>query len=252
MAYRLHRFEGVEQFLYTAQIRRYVPRQSDSRTNPCMSELSIGFSAFRKALLQSEKRRIFGVVAFLLIFACAILIRVILFRSHMNPWGALILIAVVVYELLLLGVVRNALKSESRPPDALLLFSIILELAIPALGIACFSSPRLLPVYRPLATPWVLAFFPLMMLSVFRLNPRVSQIAGVTAAVGYLAGAYYLGWRVNLENFSQHTVTQTAVMFYAAILLATGFIAGMVSGEIRKHVIAALRDAETQSHLRQI
>jgi serine phosphatase RsbU (regulator of sigma subunit) len=70
--------------------------------------------------------------------------------------------------------------------------------------------------------------------------------------VGYLASAYYLGWRPSPENLSLHTPQQTAVVFYAAILLASGFIAGMVSGEIRKHVQAALHDAETQRQLKQI
>jgi len=97
-----------------------------------------------------------------------------------------------------------------------------------------------------------LALFPLIMLSVLRLNPRASQLAGVVATVGYLASAYYLGWRPSLENLREHTVTQTAVGFYAAILLASGFIAGMVSGEIRKYVQAALHEAEMQRQLKEV
>jgi serine phosphatase RsbU (regulator of sigma subunit) len=42
------------------------------------------------------------------------------------------------------------------------------------------------------------------------------------------------------------------VVFYAAILLASGFIAGMVAAEIRKHVEAALREAETYRQLKQV
>jgi serine phosphatase RsbU (regulator of sigma subunit) len=134
----------------------------------------------------------------------------------------------------------------------LLVFNITLEIVVFAMGIAFFSSPKLAPEYRPLATMWVPALFPLIMLSVLRLNPQVSRIAGAVAAAGYLASAYYLGWRPSLVNLSQHPVTQTTVAFYAVILLASGFVAGMVSGEIRKYVEAALHEAEMQRQLKEV
>lgn len=216
------------------------------------TDMQVDSLAFRKALLQSEQRRIYGIVAFLLIFAAAILFRILVFRSQMSPWGVFLLLAVVAYELVALSAVTKALKTDRDLPEGLWLFSIILEIAVPALGIAYFTSSRLPVEYRPLATPWVLAFFPLILLSVLRLNPRVSRIAGVAAAIGYLASAYYVGWRPSLENLAQHTTAQTAVGFYTAILLVSGFIAGMVSGEIRKHVQAALHEAETQRQLKQV
>jgi hypothetical protein len=208
--------------------------------------------AFHTALLESERRRIYGITAFLFVFAVAIAARILIFGSHMSPWSVFVLLAVVAYELWTLSVVTRALKTGAKLSEGLLLFNVILEMVVPALGVAYFSSPRLAFEYRPIATPWVLAFFPLLMLSVLRINPRVSQIAGVVAVVGYLAGAYYLGWRPSLENLRQHTAEQTAVVFYAAILLASGFIAGMISGEVRKHVQAALHDAETQRQLKEV
>jgi serine phosphatase RsbU (regulator of sigma subunit) len=48
------------------------------------------------------------------------------------------------------------------------------------------------------------------------------------------------------------SVTQTAPPFYAAILLASGFVAGAVANEIRKHVQAALREAETTRKLERV
>jgi serine phosphatase RsbU (regulator of sigma subunit) len=215
-----------------------------------MNELNS--QAFRTALLESERRRIYGTMAFLLAFAAAIAVRIVVFGSHMSPWGMLVLLVVGGYELWMLSAVGKALKTAGRLPDALWVFTIVLELAVPALGVAFFASPRLQFEYKPIATPWVLAFFPLIMLSVLRLNPRVSRIAGVAATVGYLVAAYYVGWRPSLEDLRHHTVEQTAVTFYAAILLASGFIAGLVGGEIRKHVQAALREAETERLLKQV
>jgi serine phosphatase RsbU (regulator of sigma subunit) len=217
-----------------------------------MTDLHADSLAFRKALLQSERRRIYGVTAFLLIFAAAIAIRILVFGSHMSRSGVLVLLLVVAYELWTLSVVTKALKGERSLPGALLVFNITLEIVVFTMGVAFFSSPKLAPEYRPIATMWVPALFPLIMLSVLRLNPRVSQIAGAVAAAGYLASAYYLGWRPSLENLSQHPVTQTTVLFYGAILLTSGFVAGMVSGEIRKYVQATLHEAEMQRQLKEV
>jgi hypothetical protein len=127
-----------------------------------------------------------------------------------------------------------------------------LEIAFQVVGIACFSSSLLAFEYRPLATPWVLALTPIIMLSVLRLNPQISRIAGIAATGGFLVSAYYLGWRPSLENLSQHSITQTTVLFYAAIILESGFIAGIISGEIRKHLEAALHEAEIQRQLKEV
>jgi serine phosphatase RsbU (regulator of sigma subunit) len=217
-----------------------------------MSDLKVDSLAFCRALLQSERRRIYGIIAFLFVFAAAITTRIVIFRSHMSPWGIFVLLSVVAYELWMLSAITKALKTGKDLPHPLWTFNIILEIAVPILGIIYFSSPRLAFEYRPIATPWVLALFPLIMLSVLRLNPQISRIAGVTATLGYLASAYYLGWRPGPADLSQYTVEQTAVVFYAALLLTSGFIAGMVSSEIRKHVEAALHEAETQRQLKQV
>ena len=62
----------------------------------------------------------------------------------------------------------------------------------------------------------------------------------------------YLGWRVNPHNLHIHTAAQTAVIFYAAVLVASGFVAGMISSEVRRYVNAALHQAEIESQLKQV
>jgi serine phosphatase RsbU (regulator of sigma subunit) len=47
-------------------------------------------------------------------------------------------------------------------------------------------------------------------------------------------------------------MAQAIVPFYAAIILATGFIAGAVASEIRQYVQAALHEAETERQLKQV
>jgi serine phosphatase RsbU (regulator of sigma subunit) len=233
-------------------VPRRIGRKKSVRLDEPMNEPQADSLVFRKALLLSEQRRILGVIVFLFIFATAIAIRIVVFRSSMSAWGVFVISLALAYELLILRSVNVALKKESDIPNALWFCGIVLEMSIPALGIAYFSSPSLAMEYRPLATPWVLAFFPFIMLSVLRSNPLICNIAGVVAAFGYLSASYYLGWRINLENLRQHTTAQTAVLFYAAILLASGFFAGMVAREIRKHLEAALNEAKVEGQLKQV
>ena len=165
---------------------RAIFRNLSARRLQPMSDLQVDSLAFRKALLQSERRRIFGVTAFLLAFVVAAGVRIFIFRSSVNPWALVALFFLLAYELLMLWVVRKALVTGNDLPQALWTLSIVLEISFPVVGIACFSSPLLLAFeYRPLATPWVLSLTPIIMLSVLRLNPQVSRIAGIAATGGF-------------------------------------------------------------------
>jgi hypothetical protein len=50
-----------------------------------MTQSQIDSAAFPQALLQSEKRRIFGVIAFVVAFTLAISIRILVYGSAMSP-----------------------------------------------------------------------------------------------------------------------------------------------------------------------
>ena len=217
-----------------------------------MTEAEISSAAFQQALLRSEKRRILVVIAFVIVFSFLIAIRLFVYGSAMNPWSLFASILLIGYELVALRVVDQALRKGTDLPTGLWAFSVLLESAFPAVGIAFLASPRLEAAYRPLATPWVLAFFPFLILSVLRLSPRISRAAGIAATLAYMAAAYHHGWRPSFHDLANRSVTQTAVGFYALILLASGFIAGAVAGEIRKYVVAALQEAETKRQLEQV
>lgn len=135
-------------------------------------------------------------------------------------------------------------------PKVLWNSSIALESLFPALGIAFLASSRLSPDYRPLATPWVLAFFPFILLSVLRLSPRLCWISGVSSTIGYLVAAFITGWR--FTGSDGFTVTETGVAYFAALILATGILAAGVAAQIRMHVEAALLEAETEHQLKQV
>jgi serine phosphatase RsbU (regulator of sigma subunit) len=212
---------------------------------------NIKSKAFERALLRTERLRILGVILTVSVFGITAAIRIYLFGSHMNHIGVYFTAGLVVYELLVLRSVQRSIDSEPRIPDWFWTINVIVEMSVPALGVAFLVSDRLAPDYRPLATPWVLLFFPFLVLSTLRLSPLVSLVAGATGALGYLAAAAHSGWHIK-SDLSTNPAAHSAVPFFAIMICASGFIASLVAREIRTHVQAALREAETERQLKQM
>jgi len=206
---------------------------------------------FRHALLRSEKKRIVGVIVFVCFFAVLAIVRIFVLGSAMSRWGIVVAALVIAFELGLYRAVNRSLHSGKDISNFVWYVTSVLECLFPAVGVAFLASTRILPDYRPLATPWVLAFFPFMLLSVLRLTPRLCWVCGMVSALGYLTAAYVTGWHFS-PGPSGFTVTQTAVKYFAFVLLITGALAAEVAAEIRTHVEAALREAETQNQLKQV
>ena len=207
--------------------------------------------AFRHVLLKSEKKRIVGVIAFVSFFAILAAVRIFLLGSAMSAWTLVAAALVIAFELGLFRAVNRSVHTGKDISNFVWYFSSILECLFPAVGVAFLASTRLLPDYRPLATPWVLAFFPFILLSVLRLTPRLCWVCGIVSALAYLTAAYVAGWHFS-PGPSGFTVTQTAVKYFAFLLLITGALAAGVAAEIRTHVEAALHEAETQHQLKQV
>jgi len=207
--------------------------------------------AFRHVLLKSEKKRIVGVIAFVSFFAILAAVRIFVLGSAMSAWTLVAAALVIAFELGLFRAVNRSVYSGKDISNFVWYFSSVLECLFPAVGVAFLASTRLLPDYRPLATPWVLAFFPFILLSVLRLTPRLCWVCGIVSALAYLTAAYVVGWHFS-PGPSGFTVTQTAVKYFAFLLLITGALAAGVAAEIRTHVEAALHEAETKHQLKQV
>lgn len=220
-----------------------------------MSELKVSSQAFYAAELRSERVRIFGVFGFLGVVSLVLMVRAFflhttVLNSHVG-WNLTLAVALGVYEYVMLRIVDRALRANQEFPRILWLSGTILETAVPAVGVAWLTSTGFESAYRPLASPATLLFFVFIILSILRLDPWICRVAGITAFVSYIAAAVYLGWIPPTPGHAA-PVTQTDVSLYAIILLVSGFIAGAVAGEIRKHVEAALREAETRRQLDRV
>jgi serine phosphatase RsbU (regulator of sigma subunit) len=216
-----------------------------------IEEMKQTSQAFRQALLKSEKKRILGVIAFVSFFAVLAIVRIFVFGSAMSRWSVVASVVVVVFELSLLRAVNQRLTSTEYLSSSVWYVSAAVELVFPALGVALLASSRLAADYRPLATPWALAFFPFILLSVLRLDRSLCWFSGLISALGYLAAAHATGWRL-LAGPDGFTVTQTAVLYFGLLLVVTGALAGEVSAEIRSHVDLAVKEVAVQHQLKQV
>ncbi|HKM67583.1 MAG TPA: PP2C family protein-serine/threonine phosphatase [Candidatus Acidoferrum sp.] len=220
-----------------------------------MAPNNIASPAFHAAALRSERVRIFGVLAFLAVVALVLTMRVFLLHttvlnSH-AVWNLILFTAVGLYEYAMLRLTNRALRRKEQFPRIVWITSTILETAVPAIGVAWLTTTSFESAYRPLASPATLLFFVFIILSILRLDPWICRLAGITATISYLAAAVYLGW-IPPTPGAPSPVTQTDVSLYAVILLLSGFVAGGVAGEIRKHVEAALREVETKRQLDRV
>ena len=219
-----------------------------------MAQEQIKSPAFQNAALQSERLRILGVLGFMTILVIVTAVRVFVIHTVEATswaWTFFLVALVMAYELWMLRKVGLALKSNICLGPRFWILSTILETSIPALAIAFLTSARVEIAYRPLATPAVLVFFILIILSTLRLNPGICALSGAVAAISYICAALYLGWRPPIPGVPA-PVTQTSVSLYAITLLLGGLVAGAVAREIRKHVQSALREAETKQKLEAI
>lgn len=219
-----------------------------------MSNTQITSEAYQNAELKSERLRIFGVFGFLGFLLVVLIIQVFVVRTvrpadHHLRSSLFLMIVIAGYEYWMLRRVDNVLKGQSglaRPWWAL---STALEASIPAWAIAFLPHPDVDAVYRPFATPLVLVFPIFVILSTLRLRPWITVFSGTVAAISYIAAALYLGWRPHAIDTPAASVAHTAVTLNGVTLFATGVVAGAIARQIRNHVLAAFRQAETRRKL---
>jgi serine phosphatase RsbU (regulator of sigma subunit) len=220
-----------------------------------MSQQAIESAAFHDAELRSERLRILALLGFAAILVIVTVIRVFVIRTASDGtswiWRILLPSLFIAYEVWMLRKVHLALESHGSLPVRFWIISTILETSIPALAIAFLNSQQIDAVYRPIASPALLAFFIFIILSTLRLDPWISFLSGSVASVTYVCAAVYLGWRLPLPG-TPAPVSQTNVSLNVMTLFLGGMVAAAVAGQIRKHLQAALREAETKRQLEAV
>src|SRR5271167_3836457 len=161
-------------------------------------EIRTSSPAFRKALLESERLRLRIIIATIAaVFVIrAVRIALLMSRESLYPWllTNLFLAVFAIYELLMLRAVNRSIRSGGDLPRTAWIAGIVLETCVPAFALVIFSGGAIEAAYKPLANPAVLLYFIFIILSTLRLDPNISRLSGIVAAVSYVAAAAYLGW----------------------------------------------------------
>jgi serine phosphatase RsbU (regulator of sigma subunit) len=222
-----------------------------------MTELQSKSPAFRQALRQSERLRIYILLASVAFIVAVRGIRTIVAPTPENVStfaSYLLLICVVVcLEFATLLALRRAIHEERPMAGAFWFLNILVELAVPAIAIASISGSSVAAEYRPITNPSFLIFFLFLTLSTLRLNPSLSLLCGIFASASYIVAAVHTGWRPPYSHLDISLYSpEKTVLTYAISLVLGGVVAAVVAGEFRKQVEAALREAETRREVQHL
>ncbi|MCM3902659.1 MAG: hypothetical protein ND866_13210 [Pyrinomonadaceae bacterium] len=218
-----------------------------------MNTQSIQSEAFRRAALKSESYRIIGLLCVLCaVFVFAIARDLAAGEFRLLVTQTLFFSFAVAGEALVLVIVKRAVRLGRDVHPAVWVLNVLMESLFPTLGLLLLIESQYIDPYRSLVAPVVLVYLLFIILSTLRLSPMLSLLTGVFSALGYLA--------VTLYTFAQYanpdagTVVFPSVLyfFYAGLILAGGIIAAAVAGQIRSHVLAALREADLQRELERV
>jgi serine phosphatase RsbU (regulator of sigma subunit) len=209
--------------------------------------------AFQEAALRSERVRVIGVLVTLALLLLIAAGRALVSRNGLEirylPGVILLIGAMMVHEGLMLAMVNRRTATRQDLPAWGWKANLLVEALFPTLALLWFTESPLLGPYRALVAPAVLTYFFFILLSTLRLNPSQSRWAGILSGVGYLTVAAYTFVRYpSADRLFSPEVFWT----YGLILMLGGFVGGAVAGEIRKHVIASLQEAEARRQMERI
>jgi serine phosphatase RsbU (regulator of sigma subunit) len=216
-----------------------------------MTEFDTNSPAFRQAELRSERTRVVTLLAVLAALLLLVLIRgAAAFsqdrRGELWPF-ALLLLVVAAYEAFWLRYVREAIRSERTVSRNLWRLTVAAETLLPTVALLLQLETSFMGRQRALMSPIVLGYFLFLILSTLHLDAGLSRLAGICSALGYSADAVYSFLAYPETVAGDELLSYGAAFSCAVLLLVGGYAAGSVAGQIRLHVVAALRDAENQA-----
>ena len=219
-----------------------------------MSSLpEIRSKAFQAAALRSERVRVVGVLVtlalLLLIAAGRALFSDSRLEIHYLPGLILLVGVMMVHEGVMLAVVNRRIAAQKDLPAWGVTVNLLAETLFPTLGLLWLTESPLLGPYRALLAPANLTYFFFILLSTLRLNPSLSRWTGLLSGAGYLAVTAYTFARYPAAD---PLFPAAGFWTYGLLIVLGGFVGGAVAGEIRKHVIASLQEAETRRQMERI
>ncbi|MHC5112353.1 MAG: PP2C family protein-serine/threonine phosphatase [Planctomycetota bacterium] len=220
-----------------------------------MALKNIESKAFQQAQLRSERIRIIGLLLVFGAMLVVVVIRAIL--GSQGESGLLIPATVLIgsfaaYELFMLARVTRAIRDESDLPNVAWIINIGLETLLPTAAIVVLTETTFYGPFRALVAPALCTYYFFIILSTLRLSTSLCRLTGIFSTAGYLGNVAYTFWRYAPEDYGDLVLPLSVYLSHAVVILLAGFVAGAVAGQIRNHVDAALREAETRRKMDRI
>ena len=217
-----------------------------TKKNNTLSEL------FRTAVLHSERLRIMGLLAALLFLMTFSFVRAALSKASLQVlfWKTLpLLLGAIIYEVILLLLVRRAHKHKRTLPGWLTILTVVLETSFPTFVLFIMTTQTELNPYSVLSAPIVSIYFLFLILSALRLQQMLCILAGLTAGGGYFVvmAFVYLRWP-DLRSEAV-ALSVNAHVTYGVLIFLGGLLAAFVARKIRTEISSGIQQLMQRQRL---
>jgi serine phosphatase RsbU (regulator of sigma subunit)/protein-S-isoprenylcysteine O-methyltransferase Ste14 len=255
---KLHR----EEKLLTAELgdeyRRYMDKVP-SAILPWLSAVgsddgqSIQSDAFDQAALRSDRYRTLGMLCICGVFIVIDIISGVFssLDSAMFVHGIAYWLGLAVYEGILLSTTARAQWQGRQVRPWVWAFNAVVESLLPTVALLGLTAASYMGPYRALVSASAAIYFLLIILSTLRLSPGLCILSGLSSAAGYI-GLFVFTLHVAPKSTYRHFMPDRTYFTYALLLLGAGMVAAAVAWQIRRHLIAALQEAQTRRKLDRI
>ena len=205
---------------------------------------------FEQAVLNSERKRAEVLLALIGAFAVLAAFRFIADRDHVALVPALVaLTAATGYGLWYIRRLGIAIQTRSRMSPPVTALSVVFEALVPTLLTLALTRNSMLGPYGALVSPTVATYFLFTMLSILRLNPRLSVLSGCCGSLGYLGVVAFTYLRYPERNSLSPVFHPSFHVVLAALILLAGIAAAYISSRIRSYVAAAVREGDLRRQI---
>lgn len=210
-------------------------------------------AAFAAASLKSESARALAFLAVLTLTVVMVVPRTMMNSETRAPIliatiGVAVLIAVQVATLIY---AFNLRRSNRALPTWYSVSTVVIESLIPGVIILVQIMAGTLRPHAALNAPPVLAYGLVFVLTTLRLRPALSLLAAVLASVSYALLVFYTVYALGIDKPTTGLPSET--YFVTPVLIFfNGLAAAWVARQIRRHVDAALHEAEMRRHVARI
>jgi len=209
--------------------------------------------AFYRATLNSEWYRIVGLLGVLAALIVYTFVRGAMVGGFRLLWiQTAFLVLVMAHELQVLLAVRKALRTDKDVSQATWAVNVVVESQLPTLALILLLLSQWMTPYQVLVAPAVLIYFLFIILSTLRLSVGLSILTGLMSALGYLCLTFYIEENYKASRVELGGFPVSIYIVYASLIFIAGVIAALVTGQIRRYVVAALRQAELENELKEV